>query len=560
MIASLMTRAHSRACLLAIALLCFGVLSGDRVNAQVPTWDWVADGRLTGTPIFGGITTYGIGVDKTGNVFFGGAIADPSVVGSANLSSLGGSDIFLAKTNSTGAIQWAKTYGTANADQIIDMVTDSAGNLYAQIYFGSPNFSLDGQNVTSLIFGCCVAKFDANGTCTIAKTVQRIAIYVGGLDYSPLGFMAMVNATMIAKLNMNCDTIWTRTIPTGLGAQQLFYDVAIDKDGNILACGTFGGTVNFGGITLTTPSTSDLDCFVVKYNTSGTVLWARQFGSRAAGSDLANSLTTDQAGNVYVFGDYYSKIGIQNDTLTNSNALSAVYLARYSPTGTYEWALNGTSTNQNFSRQVVCDPDNNIWVAMAPGGTVNFAGSDHVPSTQMGTMLVCINTSGQYQSRLKPTGLGLSDPKRLIFNTAGDALYVGGYHLASNPTTVTFGSTTLNTSGCYIAKGSPGVPTDVADDLIRPSDFTLAQNYPNPFNPSTTIAFSLARRAEVDIEIFNIRGQKVRSLLHENRAAGSHSVVWDGSDETGNLVATGVYLYRLSADGVVQTKKMVMLK
>ncbi len=202
-----MTRSLRRTFRNIACALCFGLLLSASAFAQVPTWEWVANGRLTGTPVFGGITTYGIGVDNGGNVYFGGSVADPSIVGATTLSSAGGNDIFLAKTNSSGAIQWAKSYGTANADQIIDMITDTAGNLYAQVFFGSPSFNLDGHVVTSLIFGVCIAKFDANGMCTIAKTTQNIAIMVGGLAYSPTGFMAAVNNTVIAKLNMNCDTL-----------------------------------------------------------------------------------------------------------------------------------------------------------------------------------------------------------------------------------------------------------------------------------------------------------------------------------------------------------------
>ncbi len=542
------------------AVVLLGLLARQASIAQSPSWDWVADGRLTGTPIAGGITTYGIGVDKVGNVFFGGLVGDSCTVGSTNLGSKGGTDIFLAKTNSSGAIQWAKTYGTVNADQIIDMVTDTAGNLYAQVWFGSPSFNLDGQIVTSLIFGVAIAKFDANGMCTIAKTTQNIAMSTGGLAYSPLGLMAAVNSSVVAKLSMNCDTLWTRTVPTSGSAACVFYDVTIDNAGNIIACGTFGGSANFGGVTLTTPSIADLDDFVVKYNSAGVVQWAKQFGSRGPNDEYAYSVAADQGGHIYVFGNYRSKIGIETDTLINGVALPTIYLAKYSPSGVYEWSLNGTSTNQALGRRVVCDPSNNIWVAFNPGGTVNFAGQDHIPSTFSGTMLVSIDTAGTFRSRLKTDGLGLSDPKSLVFNTAGTALYVGGWHIASNPAVVTFGSTTLNTSGNYIAKASPGVPTGVDDDLQVPSQFVLEQNYPNPFNPTTTIAFSLNRRENVKIELFNIAGQKVRTLLDETRSAGEHVVLWNGRDDAGRPVATGTYLYRLTTDDQVQTKKMLLIK
>jgi hypothetical protein len=89
----------------------------------------------------------------------------------------------------------------------------------------------------------------------------------------------------------------------------------------------------------------------------------------------------------------------------------------------------------------------------------------------------------------------------------------------------------------------------------------LEQNYPNPFNPQTTIAFSIKQRARVRIDVYNVAGQRVRSLLDETRAAGSYTDVrWDGMDAAGSPVAIGVYFYKLAAGDFSQTRKMVLLK
>jgi len=112
------------------------------------------------------------------------------------------------------------------------------------------------------------------------------------------------------------------------------------------------------------------------------------------------------------------------------------------------------------------------------------------------------------------------------------------------------------------ALGVPGVGTGVDDEewIILPLNLTLAQNYPNPFNPSTTIEYNLTRRSFVSIEIFNVLGQKVRSLVGREESAGSYSITWDGTDGSGKTVATGVYLYRLQAGDHIETKKMLLLK
>jgi hypothetical protein len=93
-----------------------------------------------------------------------------------------------------------------------------------------------------------------------------------------------------------------------------------------------------------------------------------------------------------------------------------------------------------------------------------------------------------------------------------------------------------------------------------PHKYGLNPNYPNPFNPSTTIEFSLAEEGRVQLEIFNILGQQVKVLTDARYPEGAHAVVWDGRDESGRTVASGVYLYRLVADGYVKSRKMVVLK
>jgi len=88
----------------------------------------------------------------------------------------------------------------------------------------------------------------------------------------------------------------------------------------------------------------------------------------------------------------------------------------------------------------------------------------------------------------------------------------------------------------------------------------LIGNYPNPFNPTTTIAFDMARSGHVDVEVYNIRGQKVRVLVSDVRGAGRHSVVWNGDDATGRSVGSGVYFYRMTTAGYSSVKKMLMMK
>jgi hypothetical protein len=102
---------------------------------------------------------------------------------------------------------------------------------------------------------------------------------------------------------------------------------------------------------------------------------------------------------------------------------------------------------------------------------------------------------------------------------------------------------------------------------VIPERFVLDQNYPNPFNPHTTISYSLPENSHVSLKIFSVTGQLVRTLQEGNRSAGRHVASWDGLNDKGNSVGSGVYFYRLQAmplageaTGFVQTKKLLMLR
>jgi hypothetical protein len=93
-----------------------------------------------------------------------------------------------------------------------------------------------------------------------------------------------------------------------------------------------------------------------------------------------------------------------------------------------------------------------------------------------------------------------------------------------------------------------------------PAMMHLAQNVPNPFNPMTTIAYSIPRATHVRLQIYDLAGRHVRTLVDEHLSAGEHHVQWDGKDSAGDQVASGVYVYELRAGEIVQTKRMLLLK
>jgi len=111
--------------------------------------------------------------------------------------------------------------------------------------------------------------------------------------------------------------------------------------------------------------------------------------------------------------------------------------------------------------------------------------------------------------------------------------------------------------------GRAGIITDISDnddEDVLPATFELGQNYPNPFNPATVIKYSLTERCHVTLDIYNVLGQKVRTLVDESKPLGQYQIIWDGLDDNGLETAAGVYLYRLKAGNYLVTKKMMFIK
>jgi hypothetical protein len=95
---------------------------------------------------------------------------------------------------------------------------------------------------------------------------------------------------------------------------------------------------------------------------------------------------------------------------------------------------------------------------------------------------------------------------------------------------------------------------------VLPQDFQLQQNYPNPFNPSTVINYSLPYKTDVKLNVYDMNGRRVNSLINQDQEAGIHSITWNAKDFRGNAISAGVYLYKLEAGGKVFTEKMVYMK
>jgi immune inhibitor A len=172
---------------------------------------------------------------------------------------------------------------------------------------------------------------------------------------------------------------------------------------------------------------------------------------------------------------------------------------------------------------------------------------------------------------------GTWDLERNVLYNYGDAgdPYPGSsvnrlFTAASVPSSAAYDGAATYVVIADIANSGPAMTADfnvtIGSDIVGeedngvPGTFTLGQNYPNPFNASTRFDFTVPRAGNVDVELFNILGKKVRTVCTGHRESGTHTVVWDGADDYGRPAPGGVYFYRVSSAGEAKTNKMVLLK
>ncbi|MGH1362178.1 MAG: DUF5123 domain-containing protein [Calditrichia bacterium] len=123
----------------------------------------------------------------------------------------------------------------------------------------------------------------------------------------------------------------------------------------------------------------------------------------------------------------------------------------------------------------------------------------------------------------------------------------------TNPEVLTITENTTVTAVFEIATG-------IGDGALVPHEFAVSQNYPNPFNPSTTIKFQVPQVSSVSLVVYNILGHRVRTLVNNNFEPGYYNVVWDGRNDSGQAVSSGMYIYRFEAEDYRWTQKMIMMK
>jgi hypothetical protein len=447
------------------------------------TVQWVARIASTATDI-----GYGIATDTGGNVYVTGQGGINAVVsafssnGSAfgtTLASLGQNDIFLVKYDTSGTVQWVTRLGTQSVDFGYGVATDGSDNVYitgqtglgATLSIFNSNGSSFGtlSNNTPTTTDAFLIKYNSSGTVQWAVKQASVSTDVGrsvavdtagnvyttgtyiGAPYSIYGQSMSLSASFtvsgtsdafIIKYNTNGAPQWVARV-AGTGVD-IGYGTATDSAGNFYAAGAVGtGTATIFSANGTPYGTSlpANQCFVVKYDTSGTVQWVASIQGSVNGA-IGLTVTADASGNIIVGGTSgttatvtaYSSNGVAfGTTLANAGGIDA-FLVEYNSSGTVQWVARVASTGDDYIYKTATDSDSNIYVTGQGGsGVVVTAynsngtafGTTIANAGSTDTFIVKYNSSGtvQWVARIASTG---ADSGRGIAVDSSGNVYVAG--------------------------------------------------------------------------------------------------------------------------------------
>ncbi len=322
--------------LLFVLLMCFLC----KTYAQAPDWVWA---KSIGSNNYEIATTFA--VDALGNVYVCGMFYDSTlIIGSYTLtnSSPLTEEIFLAKFDVNGNVLWARSAAGADDDEVTAMSVDASGNIY-----------LTGGFYSSVIdFG--------NTSLTLLED----------------------NDIFVVKYNTNGNTVWAKNIRSTNGSAYSS-SIAVNTSGYIYIAGWFFYPTYVGTYTLT--SSGSLDAFVVKYNSNGSIVWAKSFGG--TWEDQVRSISADASDNVYLTGDYNSQtISLGGYSLTNIGSWpsSDIFLYKLNSTGNVLWARGFGGNYSESPQSVTTDTQGNVFITGCFwSNTISF-GSDVLTNLSMG--------------------------------------------------------------------------------------------------------------------------------------------------------------------------------
>ncbi len=473
--------------------------------------NWLWAKRAGGDSDPYGDRSYGIAIDENGNCFITGEFWGTAYFGTTELISSGSSDIFVAKLDTNGNWLWARRAGGSSTDEGKSFATDNSGNCYVTGFFSSAS--------------------DIN---------------FGSISLTSYGY----SDAIVAKLDTNGNWLWATHAGSELWDE--VNDIETDANGNSYISGFFYDTATFGSTQLSSNGNSDI--FVAKLDTNGNWLWAERAGSTY--NDEGYGIAIDDSGNCYITGEFWGIADFGFISL-NSSGQGDIFIAKLDTDGNWLWANQaGGSSQDDTGYSISTDNNGNCYATGEFIGTVYFGTTSFI-STTYDIFVTSLDTNGNWLWATTAGGTYSFGDNSFGISTdsSGNCYVTGKFYGAA--TFGTIGITGNGGSEIFVAKLEN--TTSVNNEVIN-SKMKLS-NFPNPFNPSTTISFSVTQMFPfVTLEVYNIKDQKVKQLIHEQLPAGQYSVVWNGEDNSEKMVSSGIYFCRLKVGNQEEIKKMILMK
>ncbi|TFH64834.1 MAG: T9SS type A sorting domain-containing protein [Candidatus Zixiibacteriota bacterium] len=555
----------------------------------------------------GGDRGYDIAVDDGGNAYVIGYTTSSNFPTESPYQTYqdttANGDVFVTKLSSTGSLIYSTYLGGSGGEGGNGIVVDNSGNAYVTGYTYSSNFPTLNPYQASLqgdygdVF---VTKLSSSGDSLIYSTYvggggedigNGIAVdgrgnaYVTGLtnssNFPTLNpyqgtFQDGGYDVFVTKFSSKGNNLIYSTYLGG-GATDEGIAIAVDGSGNAYLTGwtssTDFPTVNpyqstyHGGV-----GPPGADVFVTKLSCSGdSLIYSTYLGG--SDQDRGYGIAVDGSGSAYVTGytnsSNFPHLNSYQGTLQDNYDVFVTKLSSSGNSLLYSTYLGGWGNDVGYG--IAVDTSGNAYVT---GYTSSFnfptLNSYQTYEGDLDAFVTKLSSSGNsliYSTYLG--GEGSDAGHRIAIDISGNA-YVTGQTASSNfPTlnpyqeTYQGGGFGVEGNDAFVTKLFVDPAADASDEMTPvslPEKPALDQNYPNPFNPSTEIGFDLPKPSFVSLDIFDVLGRKVLTLINEHLTAGSKRVQWDGRDNTETEVASGVYFYRLQTGDHVEVRKMVLLK
>lgn len=382
--------------------------------------------------------------DAAGNTYVVGEFSGTVALGSKNLTSAGGSDVFVAKLNSVGQVQWATRAGGTGTDLGYSVAVDASGNVLLTGHFsGSAKFgsttlvSSGGTDVFVAEIAGNNGNFQwarktggsGNDRGLAVETDSAGNVYVtGGLNGANFTYAGGANSqyganqVFVQKYNTSGTQQWSRTV-AGNYSKASFEGLAVDGSGSVYVAGALDGTASFPTGAVTSVSTSR-DLLIGKLNSSGTWQWAETVSGTVDGDVRGAALA---GGKLYVAGAFEGAVNFDAHVRTSSGVTDGFVASFDVTTRSFDWAQRFGGAEMDIAREVAVDAAGNIHAVGSYRGAADFGSQTLVNASPAGTTFVTqLSSAGAFLNSESFGGPGTNSARNIAFDSAGNR-YVGGH-------------------------------------------------------------------------------------------------------------------------------------